>query len=121
MLTKEHRTLIQLLNTKTEDKALVWVNGESRHSFIAKTKENSFKVGKYFAGDDSAPCLNLSTYNPNGSLLLDIVICKGIQEQKEDYEVLNALYLRIEETVLGGNLQKDVPVVTSITQSLQQI
>jgi hypothetical protein len=121
MLTQEHKNLIQLLVDKTNGGSIIWGKAGSRYSFLTKARENTFRIDKYFAGDDSAPCLNLSTFNIKGDLLLDIVLCKGIPDQINDYDLLNALYSKVEREIAGDIIQKDIPVVTSITQSLQQI
>jgi hypothetical protein len=121
MLTQEYRRLIQVLIEKTDNGAISWKKGESRFSYRAKGGENTFKVDKYFAGDHNDACLNLSTYDKNGDLVLEIVLCKGIGEQLEDYEFLGLLYSRVEQRVNKGNIQQEIPIVTSIIQSLQQV
>jgi hypothetical protein len=54
----------------------------------ARARENTFKVDKYFAGDNHEACLNLSTYDERQNLVLEIVLCRGIEDQRADYELV---------------------------------
>jgi hypothetical protein len=121
MLTQEYRHLIDVLIEKTSAGAIPWQKGGSRFSYQAKARENTFKVDKYFAGNNNDACLNLSTYDDKGDLVLEIVLCRGIGDQRDDYEYLSSLYSRVEQSVNNGIIQQDIPVITSITQSLQQV
>lgn len=121
MLTQEYRNLIDVLVAKTRAGAISWENGSSRFSYQAKAAENTFKVDKYFAGSNNDACLNLSTYDVNQSLVLEIVLCRGIGEQAEDYERLNTLYTKVEQSVNNGVTRQEIPLITSITQSLEQV
>lgn len=121
MLTQEYRQLIEVLVQKTANGALSWKKGESRFSYETKAPENSFKVDKYFAGDHNDACLNLSAYDKKGDLVLEVVVCRGIEGQLEDYEFLSTLYSGVEHQVYDGNIPQVIPVVNSITQSLQQV
>lgn len=101
--------------------SITWQKGSSRFSYQAKANGNTFKVDKYFAGDDNAACLNLSVFDVQKSLVLELVYCRGIGDQMDDYEYLSHLYSRVEQAVNNGAQQQEIPVVTSITQSLQQV
>src|SRR6266403_1321591 len=115
MLTQEYIQLIAVLIEKTDAGAIFWQKGGSRFSYQARARENTFKVDKYFAGDNHDACLNLSTYDERQNLVLEIVLCKGIEEQKNDYELLSALYSKVELRANNGAMQQEIPVVTSIT------
>jgi hypothetical protein len=121
MLTLEYRNLIDVLIEKTTTGSITWHKSSSRFSYQAKANENLFKVDKYFAGDDNAACLNLSVFDSEKNLLLELVYCRGIFDQQHDYEYLSHLYSRIEMAVNNGVILQEIPVVTSITQSLQQV
>lgn len=75
---------------------------------------------KYFAGSHNDACLNLATFDGE-NLVLEIVVCRGVEEQVDDYSLLNTLYSRVEQQANNGMIQQELPVVTSITQSLQQV
>ena len=113
--------MIAVLIEKTDAAAITWQKGGSRFAYQATARENTFKVDKYFAGDNHDACLNLSTYDERLNLVLEIVLCRGVDEQREDYELLSALYSKVERLANNGVLQQEIPVVTSITQSLQQV
>src|SRR5882762_5319474 len=107
MLTEQHRIFIQVLIDKTDSHAITWMKGNSRFSYRATNKENNFKVDKYFAGNDNSSCLNLSTFDKNGVLLMEIVLCKVFDDQREDYDLLNSLYTKVEMLVTGSIIQQD--------------
>src|SRR5258708_34112140 len=112
MLTQEYRQLINVLIEKTDAGAISWNKGGSRFSYLGKARENTFKVDQYFAGDHNDACLNLSTYDENDKLVLEVVLCRGIGEQKDDYDYLSSLYARVEQRVNDGNIQQEIPVIT---------
>lgn len=119
MLTDQYKTLVQLLIEKTDAHILSWQKGDFRFSFQAVSKDNKFRVSKYFAGDDNAPCLNLTAFDKDGVLVSEIVICKEFADQQADYDLLNALYSRVETSVNGVMIQEDQPVISMLIQSLQ--
>jgi len=119
MLTNQYKTLIQLLIEKTDAHVLTWEKGDFRFSFQAVGKDNKFRVSKYFAGDDNAPCLNLTAFDKGGVLVSEIVICKAFVDQQADYDLLNTLYSKVETSVSGAMIQEDEPVINSLIQSLQ--
>jgi hypothetical protein len=121
MLTQEYRHLIAVLIEKTDADAISWQKGGSRFSYQAKARENTFKVDKYFAGDSHDACLNLSAFDERQNLVLEIVLCRGIEDQKEDYGLVSALYSKVELRANNAVMLQEIPVVASITQSLQQV
>ena len=121
MLTQEYRELIEVLVQKTDMGIIHWQKGRSRFAYEVKAGANMFIVDKYFAGSHNDACLNLSTIDAKGNLVLEIVLCRGINEQVDDYGRLGTLYSRVEQRVNNGAIQEEIPVVTSITQSLQQV
>src|ERR1700761_6011543 len=121
MLTQEYKELITVLAQKTEAGVLPWQKGRSRFTYEVEAGGNKFIVDKYFAGNHNDACLNLSTLDNKGDLVLEIVLCKGIAEQIEDYNRLGQLYSKVEQRVNNGAIQQEIPVVMSITQSLQQV
>jgi hypothetical protein len=121
MLTQEYRNLIDVLVQKTTAGVIHWEKGRGRFSYQAKAGDNTFKVDKYFAGDHNDACLNLAAFDAKENLVLEIVLCRGVEEQVDDYSRLNMLYSSVEQRANNGMIQQEVPVVTSITRSLQQV
>jgi len=120
MLTEQYRTLIHMLIEKTDNHGFTWGKGESRYSYEAANKENKFRVGKYFAGNDNSSCLNLGAFDKTGVLILEIVLCKEFEDQREDYDLLSSLYTKVKQSIADNAIQEELPVITSILQSLQQ-
>ena len=122
MLLSEHKALIEELIKKTDSAVLTWAKGKSRLSYQVNFENNRFSIDKYFAsvkGNESAACLNLSIFEKD-ALLSEIVICKAFDDRKEDYNLLNGLYTKVEALVSGPGKNSEISVLASITQSLQQ-
>jgi hypothetical protein len=121
MLLNAHKGLIKVLITKTEDGTFTWTKAKSRLGYETNPRGNRFLIDKYFAsanGSESAGCLNLSIFESE-VLVAEIVLCNAFDDQKADYALLNELYTKVEELQLGVKKDSEIPLINSITQSLQ--
>jgi len=122
MLTQQYISLINTLTQSTRDGILNWSRGESYKSYFSNpTPEQKVVIDKYYtiAEGQTLTCVNLTILGSNDELIDETVLCGAIADP-ENYNLLDSLYREVE-IQFGNEAGKNIPpVLTHITESLQQ-
>ena len=115
--------MAQLLK-RTNDHSISWTKGQGRLSYQSNIKDFRFLIDKYFASvgteGASSPCLSLAIYDKN-SLKSEFAVCDGVEDQKADYALVNALYTSVQSVVPGSDINAaSLSLISSITQSIME-
>ena len=122
MLLKEHINLITALIEKTNSGSIKWAKAELQFAYSSTINNNKILLDRYYAAEngETVSCLNLSIFN-NDKLCEEIVLCKAIEAQKPDYDLLDTLYKKVEELNSIKVTESKIPLLASITQSVQSL
>lgn len=122
MLRPEYIPLIQTLTESTRNGVLVWAKGNSYQSYICSpTVDQKLQIDKYYslAEGQTITCVNLTIFKNNDEIIDEIVLCKAV-DAVENYILLETLYKEVEIQYSKEEGKNIPPVLTHITQSLQQ-
>ena len=122
MLRPEYIPLIQALTESTHNDVLNWAKGNSYQSYVCMpTDDQKLQIDKYYslAENQTITCVNLTIFKSNDEIIDEIVLCRAV-DSVENYDLLENLYNEVEiqyNKEIGKNIP---PVLTHITESLQQ-
>ncbi len=123
MLPKTYKDLITVLTEKTGLGLIAWNKGECQFAYEAVVEKTRILLDKYFATetDKTVACLNLSIFDKNKTLREEIVLCKNGKEEEDDYILLENLYRQVEVFMGSKSIKETMPLIASITQSIQSL
>jgi hypothetical protein len=122
MLRPEYIPLIQALTESTHNGVLNWVKGNSYQSYVCSpTTDQKLLIDKYYslAENQTITCVNLTIFKSNDEIIDEIVLCRAV-DVVENYDLLENLYKEVEMQYYKEKGKNIPPVLTHITESLQQ-
>lgn len=126
MITEAYIPLITALVNATKAAMLKWKPYASNKNQVSAnpTPDQMILLDRYFGtGVDGVqrPCVNLSIFNvPDGKFIDELVISR-ISDNAGLFDELDSLYNAAQSQVDRSHSDKIAPVLTHITQSLQQL
>lgn len=121
MIQQEYTSLIKVLSELTAKDVIKWSKGDSYFSFYSNpTSEAKILIDKYYSivDEKEGTCVNMTIFNRKDEIIDEIVCCTI--DDKENFELLNVLYNNVEQQFNKINSEKLSPILTHITELLQQ-
>jgi len=122
MWTPEYILFINTLTESTRNGILTWSKGESHRSYFSNpTPEQKVLIDKYYsiAEGQTLTCVNLTIFNNDDEIIDEIVLCKAVNEPN-NFDLIDNLYKEVEMQHNKESGKTISPVLTHITQSLEQ-
>lgn len=120
----EYTGLLQALLKTTQERKIDWLRENiSKYQFYyIDDKKRKLLLDKYYASIDGSqiPCINMTSFNTNGKIIDEIVLCNTSPE-KEEYSLLERLYSTVSDSFSEKEMNLASPILSEITESFQRL
>lgn len=124
MANFQYSELLKALLKATQEDKVSWLRETvSKYQFYCiDSKNRKILLDKYYAISETlqVPCINMTTFNSNGTIIDEIILCDTSPEQ-EEYKLLESLYNTVLNLFSETSINIASPILSDITESFQRL